>query len=197
MVFLVEMHGKGVFALSVMEGPGPQRSACQGCRRHRRRRREAALIWRVSGGQAGMARKGLALETHSGGSNAPRWGEAARGVWWLGSRMPSETRRQRSVTREKRTRSCPASPRAKDRRGSEIGTGRPGGGWGRGDGRADRGIEDPAKDAGRNDEPVDRDGGEYYERPIFGVHNQTKFIFPLFSGACGSASVGSAETPDN
>ena len=38
-----------------------------------------------------MARKGLALETPSGGSNAPRWGEAARGVWWLGSRMPSET----------------------------------------------------------------------------------------------------------
>jgi len=44
--------------------------------------------------------------------------------------------------------------------------------------------------------PVDRDGGEYYEPPIFGVHNQTKFIFPLISGACGNALVGFAETPD-
>ena len=40
-----------------------------------------------------MARKGLALETPSGGSNAPRWGEAAMGVWLaVGCQpMPSET----------------------------------------------------------------------------------------------------------
>lgn len=38
-----------------------------------------------------MARKGLALETPSGGSNAPRWGEAARGVWWLAVECPVKT----------------------------------------------------------------------------------------------------------
>ena len=39
-----------------------------------------------------MARKGLALETPSGGSNAPRWGGSCqRSIWWLAVRMPSET----------------------------------------------------------------------------------------------------------
>ena len=38
-----------------------------------------------------MARKGLALETPSGGSNAPRWGGSGQGIWWLAVRMPSET----------------------------------------------------------------------------------------------------------